>query len=199
MPMKPRSLRRACVPALALLLLVGLGGCQVEGPLREVRAISPSHRAAAEPAPQSQKRGESRRAAELVATGGQTYDGAIRPHCVLHDERGVQLNLRTEDSELPTVALRLDEYRGSGDYRAQLFVTGRSATGALVGSTGGASVELRGAQATGAGAPIFLSGAFEGSYAGAAGRGTVRGRFARCAYRPIRGGIPLLADGQLGN
>jgi hypothetical protein len=44
-----------------------------------------------------------------------------------------------------------------------------------------------------------LSGSFDGTYAGEAGRGTVRGRFAGCTYRPVRGGIPLLADGQLKN
>lgn len=187
MPMTLRSVRRACAPALALLL--GCAGCRGERPLRAAAETGPSG-SPADPA-------RPRRGAELVATGGQAYDGAIRPHCVLHDERGVQLNLRTAGAELPAVVLRLDEYRGSGDYRARVFVTGRSATGALVGSSGEASLELRGAQATGAGAPISLSGTFEGDYAGDAGRGTVHGRFAGCSYRPVRGGTPLLADGHL--
>lgn len=111
--------------------------------------------------------------AMLVATGRQSFEGTLPVRCAVHEETGLQVNLRTGDPDLPAVAVRVDELHGSGPYRGQLFVTGRSRTGALASSTGVVSLELQG------GNPA--EGSFEGSYEGAAGRGSVEGRFRGCA------------------
>ena len=111
--------------------------------------------------------------AALVATGRHSFEGMLPVRCAVHEKAGLQVNLRTGDPDLPVVTVRIDEVRGSGPYRGRLFVTGRSRTGALAGSTGEVSLELRDGEAV-------LEGSFSGTYEGAAGKGSVEGRFRGC-------------------
>jgi hypothetical protein len=119
--------------------------------------------------------------AVLVATGRQSFEGTLPVRCAVHDENGLQLNLRTGDPDLPAVAVRVDELHGSGPYRGQLFVTGRSRTGALANSTGVVSLELQGDNLV----EEPAAGSFEGTYEGAAGRGSVEGRFRGCSLSAL--------------
>lgn len=179
-------------PALLALCLPLLTACGTEQPPR-LGDAGPAE----EPLPEIEtKRGEEvAEGAVLVATGRQSFNGSPRYQCVLHDENGLQVNLRTGDFDLPAVTVRIDSYQGSGPYQARLFVTGRSRTGALVRSLGQASLKLAGEESPISGGPrVLLDGTFEGSYAGDAGKGTVRGRFSGCSYSPIRDGQPLLAE-----
>jgi hypothetical protein len=129
--------------------------------------------------------------AVLAAIGRQSFDGPVAFRCVLHDERGLQVNFRTSDPDLPTVAVRIQEFQGAGPYRARLFVTGRSRTGALVTSTGEANVQVKQKDRPGGeGAVALLSGTFEGDYSGGAGKGSIQGRFGLCGYSGSRGGSP---------
>jgi hypothetical protein len=169
---------------LLAMLLLFLAGCGAEETLPASRAVSRP-----QPLPDRDEK--------AARKGPRSFAGATPFHCVLHDERGLQINLRTGDPELPAVAVRLDEYRGSGTYPARLYVTGRSRTGALVRSAGEASLEIEGKEVPGAPALIALSGSFEGTYGGQAGKGSLRGRFTGCSYRQMRGGAPLLADRSL--
>lgn len=127
--------------------------------------------------------------AVLVAMGGHFFEGVLPLRCAVHDGTGLQVNLRTGDPDLPAVAVRIDELRGirgNGSYRGRLFVTGRSRTGALAGSTGEVSMELRvGGSADG---PVVLNGTFGGTYEGGAGKGSVEGRFRGCS-------LPRRVDG----
>ncbi|HEX7184671.1 MAG TPA: hypothetical protein VF756_22795 [Thermoanaerobaculia bacterium] len=137
--------------------------------------------------------------AVLVTTGRQAFEGRSTSRCVIHDGTGLQINLRTGDPDLPAVAVRIPDFRGSGPYRGFLFVTGRNRAGALVGSTGEVSlkVQQKGVAASGGAPdlPALLSGWFEGTYDGAAGRGTVQGRFGGCAYaRTIESPLPAVPD-----
>lgn len=137
--------------------------------------------------------------AVLVATGRQRFEGRSTSRCVVHDETGLQINLRTGDPDLPAVAVRIPDYHGSGPYRGFLFITGRSRTGALVGSTGEVSLKVQQKEvAANRGVPdvpALLSGWFEGTYDGPAGRGTVQGRFGGCAYaRAIESPLPVVPD-----
>lgn len=115
----------------------------------------------------------------LVATGRQSFEGIVPAGCAVHDRGGLQVNLRTGDPALPAVTVRIDEYRGSGPYRAQLFVTGRSRSGGLASSTGEVSLEVR--SEAPASRPA-VEGSFEGAYQGGAGKGSVKGRFRGCSY-----------------
>ena len=179
------ALRLLFAPAALALFLAGCGG----------EDLQTGTSAAAQPPPEARDRELPARRAELVAKGRQSFQGSPRYHCVLHDERGVQINLRTGDPGLPVVTVRLDDYRGTGSYRARLFVTGRSDSGALVRSLGVAQLDLRAAEPAGPAEAILLSGSFEGTYGGEAGQGKVEGRFSGCSYRQVRGGPPVLADG----
>jgi len=124
----------------------------------------------------------ARAGAMLAATGRQSYEGFASFRCVTHEEKGLQINFRTDDPQMPVVAVRIAEYRGGGPYRASLFVTGRSRTGALVSSTGEVHVEVTQQAAPDGGAGALLSGSFNGVYGGQAGKGSIEGRFGVCSY-----------------
>ena len=177
-------MRRFRLSRSFLLLLPLVAGCGGEEPPRLGDAG---------PRPAEINRRDARAAragAVLAATGHQTYQGPTAFRCVLHDEEGLQINFRTGDPGIPAVAVRIAEYQGSGPYRARLFVTGRSRTGALVTSTGEANVEVEQRELPDAGAVVLLSGSFTGDYTGPAGKGSVEGRFGSCSYSAYRGGSP---------
>lgn len=177
---------RGILTALLLPLFLLLTGCGTETQPR----LGDAGPRPAEISPRNSYRLD-RSGAVLVATGRQSFEGTLPVRCAVHDGTGLQLNLRTGDPDLPVVSLRVEEYQGSGPYRAQLFVTGRSRMGALVGSTGEASVEVRepAASPVSSSAPRVLQGSFEGSYQGQAGKGSIQGRFQGCA-------VPLGREGE---
>lgn len=119
----------------------------------------------------------------LEAVGRQTFVGPTAFRCVLHEEKGLQINFRTGDPELPAVAVRIEEFHGDGPYRARLFVTGRNRTGALVRSLGEAEVQVD-QEVPAAADALLLDGSFQGIYGGDAGKGSVQGRFGDCEYLP---------------
>jgi hypothetical protein len=170
------------LPAFLLTVLLPLlAGCGGETPPRlsdaGPRPAEIPSRNSSEPAAQG---------AVLVATGRQSFEGTLPVRCAVHDRAGLQVNLRTGDSDLPVVTVRIDEIEGEGPYRGHLFVTGRNRTGGLAGSTGEVSVDLRNEGST-------LRGSFEGTYQGEAGKGSVQGRFRGCARPPRDAGPPQAA------
>lgn len=118
----------------------------------------------------------------LKAVGRQSFQGTPAYRCVQHEDSGLQINFRTGDPEVPTVVVRIEDYSGGGPYRATMFVTGRSRSGALVTSTGEANLEVRQQDLPDASEVVLLSGSFQGIYDGQAGRGSVQGRFGTCSY-----------------
>ncbi len=140
--------------------------------------------------PRQQEQSVKGGGAVLAAIGRQSFEGPAAFRCVVHDERGLQVNFRTQDPEIPAVSVRIDEFQGTGPYRARLFVTGRSRTGALVTSTGGADVEVKERDLPDGSVLVLLSGSFEGDYNGAAGKGSIEGRFETCSYMARREGDP---------
>ncbi|HYN21377.1 MAG TPA: hypothetical protein VE078_10495 [Thermoanaerobaculia bacterium] len=166
--------RKTTLAASLSWLVVILSGCGSEAPPR-LGAAGP--RPAEIPASASYELGTDR--ALLVATGRQSFEGILPARCAVHNRTGFQVNLRTGDPALPAVAVRISEYRGSGAYRAQLFVTGRSRTGSLASSTGEVSLEVRDGPPESGSA---LEASFEGAYQGGAGKGSVKGRFRGCSY-----------------
>jgi hypothetical protein len=171
-------------PATFLLcgLLTLLWGCGAEEPPRLTDA-GPPLAGPEPPARWTWRPGD--RGALLMAKGRQSFEGRSESRCVVHDETGLQINLRTGDPDLPTVAVRVAEFQGKGPYRGRLFITGRSRTGALVGSTGEVNLELQQATAPAAtGGPVLIGGWFEGHYDGPAGKGSVQGRFGGCPFLP---------------
>ncbi len=147
------------------------------------------HFAGAPPAEPSREEQEAVAAAPgaLTSTGQIAFNGASSFFCV-PSAGGLQVDFRTGSQEMPTVAVRIEGYRGSGPYAARLFVTGRSDSGGLVTSTGEAHVEVKQQDPAAAGAAGVVSGTFQGRYEGAAGQGSIEGRFASCNYSPSRGG-----------
>jgi hypothetical protein len=124
-----------------------------------------------------------------VTKGQPNFQGESELRCVLHDEQGLQLNLRTGDPGLPAVAVRIDRYQGPGSYQGELFVTGRGGSGALLGSQGTVQIEVEQPRPADAFGTSILAGSFSGHYAGEAGAGELEGRFTRCVYRPP-GAVP---------
>ena len=163
-------------PVLALALL--LAGCGAESPPRLTDEAGPR----LEAPPSRPRREKEIEGAMIKAVGRQSFQGAPAYRCVLHDEAGLQVNFRTSDPEVPAVVVRIGDYRGAGAYRATMFVTGRSRSGALVTSTGEANLEVRQKDLPDAGEVVLLSGSFQGIYDGQAGRGSIQGRFGSCSY-----------------
>jgi len=171
---------------LLVLLASLLAACRGE---ETPRATSAGEPAAALP----RQEGDAAAAtggAVLKAEGGISFEGSSPFFCVPHEGNGLQVDFRTGTSSLPTVAVRIEDFRGSGPYQAHLFVTGRSEAGALVTSEGAADVDIR--QQGGAEGAV-VSGSFHGTYEGEAGNGSIEGRFGSCSYSAYAGGSPPLS------
>jgi hypothetical protein len=180
------------IPFLFLLLAVLLAACRgEEAPPRATSAGEP-------PAALPRQEGDaaaSTAEAELKVDGDLSFAGGSPFFCVPHEGNGLQVDFRTGNPGLPTVAVRIEDYRGSGSYRARLFVTGRSETGALVTSEGEVNADFR-QQGEAGGA--LVSGSFHGSYGGEAGKGSIEGRFGSCNYSTYAGGSPPLSPATAG-
>ena len=177
-------------PTIALLLAAAwLAACAGEPHSAvEERRTGASRRAVAPPSG----------AARLVADGAQAFDGTSRAICAPHARSGLQVALRTGEPGLPAVALRIDRWHGEGAYRGRLFLTARDPAGALVQSSGEVRLRLARRQLPAGPAPAasahgteavepgraLVSGTFEGTYAGDAGHGAVRGRLGPCLVEP---------------
>ena len=191
---QPTQIARPATRATAFLCLLSLlSACGTE---TQPRLTDAGPRPAKITARSGERLGAS--GAVLVATGRHSFEGTLPVRCAVHDGSGLQVNLRTGDPDLPAVAVRIDELRdirgirGGGPYRGRLFVTGRSRTGALAGSTGEVSLALEdGGPADG---PLILQGSFGGTYEGAAGRGSVEGRFRGCSLPRGDGGMKLASS-----
>jgi len=183
------------LPIVLLALL--LAACRAEE--------APPRPAAAEPRPadasgQEEAPGAAAAGAVLTVTGQPAFQGASAFFCVPHAVNGLQVDFRTGNAALPTVAVRIESYAGSGPYQAHLFVTGRSLSGGLVTSAGEADVDVRQRTPAGVGAVAVIDGTFHGRYDGEAGKGSIEGRFGSCSYSsgsgsPFSGGSPPLAGG----
>lgn len=185
---QPTQIARPATRAVApLCLLLLLSACGTE---TQPRLTDAGPRPAKITARSTERLGE--KGAALVATGRHSFEGTLPVRCAVHDGAGLQVNLRTGDPDLPAVAVRIDELRGGGPYRGRLFVTGRTRTGALASSTGEVSLELQdGGPADG---PAVLKGSFDGTYEGAAGRGSVEGRFQGCSLPRGDDGMKLASQ-----
>lgn len=165
---------------LALLLLaIFLLAC------RDKDAARPT---ASRPPTQDEEAAIAAAPGELTATGQVGFHGASSFFCVPNGGGGLQVDFRTGSLEMPAVAVRIDAYHGSGPYPAHMFVTGRSATGALVTSTGEGNADVKQQDPIEGGAPAAVSGTFKGRYDGEAGAGEIAGRFESCNYSPARAG-----------
>ncbi|HKG34085.1 MAG TPA: hypothetical protein VKB22_10150 [Gemmatimonadales bacterium] len=174
---QPTKIARPATRAVASLCLLFFVSCGTE---TQPRLTDAGPRPAKIPSRSTERLGAS--GALLVATGRQSFEGALPVRCAVHNGAGLQVNLRTGDPDLPAVAVRIDELHGGGPYRGRLFVTGRSRTGALASSTGQVSVELEDGPADG---PVLLKGSFDDTYEGAAGKGSVEGRFQGCSLSAL--------------
>jgi hypothetical protein len=183
-------------PILIVLLALLLAACRAEE--------APPRPAAAEPRPANasgqEVPGTAAAGAMLTVTGQPSFQGASSFFCVPHAVGGLQVDFRTGNADLPTVAVRIESYAGSGPYQARLFVTGRSLSGGLVTSAGEADVDVRQRTPAGGGAVALIDGTFHGRYDGEAGKGAIEGRFGSCSYSfgsgsPSSGGSPPLAGG----
>jgi len=166
---------------LLLLTIFLVAGC------RDKETSRPAAGAPADPSPQEEA-AIAASPGELTATGQVTFRGASSYFCVPHAEGGLQIDFRTGSPDMPAVAVRIEDYRGSGPYQARLFVTGRSVTGALVTSTGEGNADVKQQDPIEGGAPAVVSGTFKGRYDGEAGAGEIAGRFESCNYTSSRGG-----------
>lgn len=187
---QPTQIARPAKRVAFFLCLLSLLSCGTES---QPRLTDAGPRRAKITARSGERLGAS--GAVLMATGRHSFEGTLPVRCAVHDGTGLQVNLRTGHPDLPAVAVRIDklhDIRQGGPYRGRLFVTGRSRTGALAGSTGEVSLKLEGDGP--ADGPLVLQGSFDGTYQGAAGRGSVEGRFRGCSLPRGENGMKLASS-----
>jgi hypothetical protein len=164
---------RLFVPAVLLLALL-LPGCR--------------HNAAAPPAPaeakslgpdgqpiRAQGRGESA-ASHVTIQGDYQVDKEAPSFCTLNADKAFQVTWRAT----PEVVLRIENFKGAGEYDGEIRVRSTYTGEAYRTSSGKTRLKV---EVTAASSGSLVSGSFSGAYKGESGKGTVAASFERCPYQ----------------
>jgi len=122
----------------------------------------------------AQGRGESA-ASHLTVKGDYQVDAEPPTFCTLNVDRAFQVTWRAS----PEVVLRIENFKGAGEYVGDTRVRTTYTGEAYRTSRGKAKVSI---QVTPAASGSLISGSFSSDYTGESGKGTVSGSFERCPY-----------------
>jgi hypothetical protein len=122
----------------------------------------------------AQARGESA-VSHLTVKGDYQVDAAPPTFCTLNVDKAFQITWRA----IPEVVLRIENFRGAGEYEGEARVRATYTGEAYRTSKGKAKVSI---QVTAASSGSLISGSFSSEYKGESGKGTVSGSFERCPY-----------------
>jgi hypothetical protein len=122
----------------------------------------------------AQARGESA-VSHLTVKGDYQVDTEPPTFCTLNADKAFQITWRA----VPEVVVRIENFRGAGEYEGEARVRATYTGEAYRTSKGKAKVSI---QVTAASSGSLVSGAFSSDYTGESGKGTVSGRFERCPY-----------------
>ena len=156
--------------ALFLFVALLLPGCRRHGPSpAEAKSVGPDGQPI-----HAQGRGESA-ASHLTVQGDYQVDKETHSFCTLNADKAFQITWRTT----PEVVLRIENFRGAGEYEGEARVRSTYTGEAYRTSKGQAKVSIR---VTAAPSGSLVSGSFSSAYTGESGKGTVSGSFERCPY-----------------
>jgi hypothetical protein len=165
-----RSDRPSLPIALVLLLALLLPGCRHHAPPpAEAKSVGPDGQPI-----HAQGRGESA-ASHLTVQGDYQVDAAPPAFCTLNADKAFQVTWRTT----PEVVLRIENFKGAGEYEGEARVRSTYTGEAYRTSKGNAKVSI---QVTAASSGSLVSGSFSSAYTGESGKGNVSGSFERCPY-----------------
>lgn len=168
--------------ASALILAAVLAGC---GPRTDEAGLHPSdaHRADG-----VLRNYETDMGAKDANRGTLTLEGgpSVEPGKITVDcgptagQAGFRIAYRTPGDSPVELSLLLHGYDGEGTYPAEATLSRVGDDGTLLESSGEAQVTVT--ETSERAGRHSATGSFEGSYAGAAGKGTANGRFTRCFF-----------------
>jgi hypothetical protein len=122
----------------------------------------------------AQGRGQST-ASHLTVQGDYQVDLSPPAFCTLNVDKAFQITWRTT----PEVVLRIENFKGAGEYMGETRVRSTYTGEAYRTSSGKAKVSIQVAPAV---SGSLISGSFTSDYKGESGKGTVAGSFERCPY-----------------
>ena len=178
--MRPRTVFRHCsLPALSLLLLLPLAGCD-SGADKETNASQDETAQAPAAAPEQRQGGGGGRRhggpkAHLTLAGATTFDGDVATGCDLSADKNLEVTFSQEGA--PQVQMRLPSFAADGQYTAAVVV--KETSGAAREWNGTAKVDVK-SREMGGGKRTAYNGTFDGTYQGQGGTGTLNGNFRRC-------------------
>jgi hypothetical protein len=146
-----------------------LPGCRHHAPLPEAKSLGPDGQPI-----HAQARGESA-SSHLTVKGDYQVDAEPPTFCTLNADKAFQITWRA----VPEVVLRIENFRGAGEYEGEARVRATYTGEAYRTSKGKAKVSI---QVSAASPGSLISGSFSSEYTGESGKGTVAGSFERCPY-----------------
>ncbi len=181
---------------LGLTLCFGLWSCggappgnekaasdEAPPPTAEVTATPPAP-AQAQDSDLHEERGTSKEG-HLALTGDYKYDEAAFVTCAYFPNETLQISLGLHDS--PNLVLVFDKLHGSGDYDAEARLRATYTGQGERQSRGRAKSKIEITPPAEGESRSGISGTFEGSFAGEAGKGTLAGTFKNCFYELPKG------------
>jgi len=119
--------------------------------------------------------------AKVTLAGDLKSDGSASAACAIVANGSLQVSLTLSDAT--AVQLRLESFRGAGDYDGEAQIRPNETVGS--GQPSKAVIKAK-IEVTTTGKdkkPVQISGAFAGRYLGGSGKGTVTGTFRNCPYK----------------
>ncbi len=168
-----RSDRHSLAALLTLLFLaLLLPGCRHNAPPppEEAKSLGPDGQPI-----RAQGRGESA-VSHIKVQGDYKVDKEAHSFCTLNADKAFQITW----SATPEVVLRIENFKGAGEYEAEVRVRSTYTGEAYRTSKGKAKASI---QVTAASSGSLVSGSFSSDYKGESGKGTVAGSFERCPYQ----------------
>jgi|HubBroStandDraft_3_1064219.scaffolds.fasta_scaffold04249_4 hypothetical protein len=179
-----RHRRRRVMMLAAGVLLPAIASCR-----RPSAAAAPPTSPAAARSSAAPAHGEARTeaaAAHLLLTGSYAVDHAVLALCAVQPNHDLQVSF--QNGPLPQVVLLLKGFHGAGSYTAETRIRA-SYTGETSLQSKGAARALLTVEPVSRPRPgVLISGRFEGTYFGEAGRGGVAASFERCFSGGSAGG-----------
>jgi hypothetical protein len=158
---------------IALLLALLVPGCRHQEPApAEAKSLGPDGQPI-----HAQGRGESA-VSHIKVQGDYKVDKEAHSFCTLNADKAFQVTWRAT----PEVILRIENFKGAGEYQGEIRVRSTYTGEAYRTSKGNTKVAIQVVPGAGGTPGSLVSGSFSSDFKGESGKGTVAASFERCPY-----------------